>query len=166
MNKSFIASVVISITALGIACYSLFANTNDNVAFVNLKELFENFELKKQMQIEFDKTIELRKKELSQMKLNIENSVNAGRINSDTLTMFKNMYDSKAMEFRETNLALSQEMDLKIYKQLRIYLLQFMKQHRLTLVVAQSEEDLNIICEGNNVTKDAITFINKTFNDK
>lgn len=166
MNKGVVMSVIISIAALGISGYNIFSNKNQKVVFVNIKELFENFDLKKQMQSEFDKTVELRKGELSQMKMSIENSVNSGKINSDTLNLLKNMYDSKAMEFRETNMALSEEMDSKIYKQLRIYLLQYMKDENVSLIVSQSEEDLNLICNGQDVTKSAIVYVNKKYHDK
>lgn len=166
MNKGIVMSVIISIAALGISGYNIFSNREQKVVFVNIKELFENFDLKKQMQAEFDKTVELRKGDLSQMKMSIEKSVNAGRIDSDTLNILKNMYDSKAMEYRQTNIALSEEMDLKIYKQLRIYLLQYMNDENVSLLVSQSEEDLNLICNGQNVTKSAIVYINKKYNDK
>jgi len=138
MNKGIVMSDIISIAALGISGYNIFSNREQKVVFVNIKELFENFDLKKQMQA----------------------------IDSDTLSILKNMYDSKAMEYRQTNIALSEEMDLKIYKQLRIYLLQYMKDENVSLLVSQSEEDLNLICNGQYVTKSAIVYINKKYNDK
>lgn len=166
MQRNNIYTIIISIMALGLGVFNILSSTQKTIAFIDLKYVFENFEYKKELQIEFDKTIELRKNELQNLKTTIEKTASRSGFNRDSIEFFNQVYNSKAAEFRETNLALSREMDQKIYKQIRQYLTEFVKKEGLKMLVSQYEDDMNIIGDGTDKTKDVLSFINAKYHDK
>lgn len=152
--------------ALGLSVFSLLKGSGNSVAFIDLKHVFENFEYKKQLQTEFDKTVQLRKNELEQLKSSMEAVATRPGFNRDSIEYLNQVYNSKAAEFRETNLALSRDMDQKIYRQIRQYLSEYVKSNGLKMLVSQFEDDMNVVGDGTDKTKEVLEFINAKYHDK
>lgn len=166
-GKSPILALILSILALTISLIMFFRSSESDIVIVDIKYLFENFELKKQLQGEFDNTVSLRKRELDELNSNIQKYVSTGAINGDSLELMKQYLTSKASEYQETNVALSKELDNKIHTQLKHYLKEYLEKNGVEILVCETPDELNII--GNETrykTKEVLKYINESYKDQ
>jgi len=135
-------------------------------AFVDLKYLFENFEYKKQLEKDFEKVIAYRRKEMDSLEYDYNQFGLSGGDNKQLEDKGNYLYNKKK-EFQEANVALSQDFDKKIYKQLKQYIKEYAKIHDVELVIGEVEENLNVIGKGeDNINKEMLDFVNKKYNNK
>jgi Skp family chaperone for outer membrane proteins len=162
--KAIIASILISLAALSISLYVYYTGKKEFV-FVDLKYLFENFQYKKQLEKEFEIVLNYRRAEIDSLQLDIKDymSHSTDQAGLDAKTDYLNQ---RKRIFQEDNLALSRELDKKIYKQLKQYIREYARDNHIQLVIGELEDNLSVVGpEETNRNQELLEFINKKFNN-
>jgi Skp family chaperone for outer membrane proteins len=162
--KAIITSILISLAALSVSLYVYYTGKKEFV-FVDLKYLFENFQYKKQLEKEFETVLSYRRAEIDSLQLDIRDymSHSTDQAGLDAKTDYLN---NRKRVFQEDNLALSRDLDKKIYKQLKQYIREYARDHHIQLVIGEVEDNLSVV--GPDETKrneEILEFINQKFNN-
>lgn len=165
MKTNFL-TLSLSLIALVISVYVLLGRKQEYV-FVDLKYLFENFEYKKMLERDFDRVVTYRKQEIDSLELDYRMSYNSDSGNQTKLVQKADYLGYRKRQYQEDNLALSQELDKKIYKQLKAYIRDYAKEKDVQLVIGEMEDNLNMVGQDEqNQNNELVAFVNKKFNNK
>lgn len=173
MLKGKLISVILILGMLGIIIYLAMTHQKETkTGYINIKEVYSGFEMKKEMEKMYLKTKSGRDKILDSMKFELNNllkKVDAGN--------GKNATDVKAFEkkreeffqnknyFEEENEKLSQQYDQQILTQLNQYVKEYGEQHHFTMLLGNDSNGLVMFgSEDLNYTKEVISFINEKYN--
>lgn len=159
--------LIISVIALCIAIAG-FLNRNENeFAFVDIKYLFENFEYKKNAQKDFENVVNSRKLILDSLETDLRGIMQSSPDEEAMIEEKKVNIQTRYNEFREDNMAFSQELDKRIYKQLRIYMREYAKANEIDLVIGEMEDNLTLVGDGKeDKSKEILEYINMKYNNK
>lgn len=164
--------VVLSIIAIAISLYAIYicSKKTNKVAFVLVTELFNEFDLKKEMEKKYTEAKTARKKIIDSLEIDL--SVLVGRIqmktasNEDKLLFERKRFehDQKSKAFDEDNTFMSKQFDEQIVKQLNQYVSDFGKENHYDMIYGNTTDgSIMYGTDEFNVTKDVINYINKKY---
>lgn len=165
--------VILSVIAI---CLSVFVsvsfmNHRQKNAYVIIQELFENFELKKELEKNYAGVRNARKKILDSIQIDL--SVLSKRLSTtakpakEELDLFERKkleFNQKMQEYDQSNVQLTKEFDDKIILQLNQYISDYGKEYGYDMIYGNtSNGSIMYGNEKNNITKEVITFINQKY---
>jgi outer membrane protein len=165
----FIGAVLFTIAALLINN----AITRKKTGYVEIKELYNNFSLKKELENKFLEVKNARQKILDSLMLDlkfIENKIKTEKNNKNLTLEFENkkdVYLQKKQVFEEDNLKLTQQYDSEILSQLNQYIKNYGKENHYQYIYgADGTGFLLYADEAKNITKEVTGFINNNYQGK
>lgn len=165
--KSNWLAITLSIAAIVISLSGVLKKDNTNLCAVDLKYLFENFEYKKEMQKDFDQVIKYRSQYLDSLKQVYTILVQKPLENKERIAQMEYTIRGTSEEFKESSMMLSQDMDKKIYKQLKQYIREYMQSTGVKLVMGELEDQLGFVTvPSDEKTKEVMAFINNAYKNK
>lgn len=172
MKNKFTLSFYLSLLALALSCTAvfLFKKQEKKIAFVLITDLFNEFELKKEMETSYTKAKNARKRIIDSLEVDL--SVLAGRLQSkqvkqedkELFDRRRHEYEQKRKLFDEDNLYMSKQFDEQIIKQLNQYVSDFGKANQYDIIYGNtSNGSIMYGTDALNITKEVITFINNKY---
>ncbi len=164
--------VVLALLVLLLLIFQVYQlSRRENTAYINMKEVFNNFEYKKEMEVKLNKTTALRKTVLDSLKIQIEmlsvkswqnekeKEILAGRLNG-----LKQQYEYKQGQFEEENGALIDKYNQEIWDQLNQYIKDYGQGHQYTYIFGTNGDgNLMYAKENKDITKDVLNFVNNKY---
>lgn len=143
---------------------------SEKTGYVKMGELFEEFELKKQLTSQLEQTVSARKNILDSLKLNLEMmvvTIQGGTANDSLKNIFlysKEQFLKKQEQFEGENQRLQEEYDSQIWTQLNEYIEDFGEEKRLDYIFgANGTGTIMYGNESKDVTKEVVTYVNKKY---
>ncbi len=144
------------------------------MAFVDNIRLFNEFNLKKEIEKEITITSTARKNKLDSMRLSLElfrkQIESTKTINKDAVRNFetsKQQYLLKEEQMQEDNRAMARKGDEQVWKQLNEYVKEYGKQSGYEFLLGTNGEgNLMYANERNDVTSEVIKFVNEKYTGK
>jgi outer membrane protein len=170
MNKTWL--VIISLLVLVLLGLQLYDSLNKpQFAYVELKVVFEKFELKKELEQKLKQTLQARQKILDSLQSGL--NILARKIeaenekNSNDITLFEGRREEfirKKKEVEEDNYALTQKYDNQIYDRMNKYIADFGAEKKYTFIFGKNDAGYLIYgAEKINVTPEVSEYINKKY---
>ncbi len=169
-NKFFILFILMF---LSIVCYILFQHySKPQVGYIYIKDVYEGFEMKKQMEQKYLKTKKSRDNILDSLKfelnLLLKQIDSEKEKNPETIQKFEKKRDfflQKKTSFEEENAALTQQYDQEILTQLNQYVKDYGMQNNFSLLFgSDGNGSLMYGTEELNKTKEVLMFVNDKYN--
>lgn len=157
--------VIVLITSSFFSC-----TPKENTGFIKMGELFEAFQLKKELTTQLQQTVSVRNQLLDSMKLDLEMMVVAiqGGGASDSIknsfVTKKQVFLKKQEQFEMENTTLKQQYDHQIWTQLNEFIESFGKEKGLDYVFgANGSGAIMYGKDTKNVTQEAIDYVNQKY---
>lgn len=165
--ERYIIWVLLFLTIV-VVIFLAFENFNQNkIVFANTQEVYNSFEMKKELEKDYKKVVENRQNILDSLKFNIQTIYNLYQNNSKDKELeikyatLVNQYKQKNKEIEEDNSALSGQYDRQIWNQLNQYIKDFGKTNNYKIILgAFGNGSLLYMDENDNVTDDIIKYVN------
>ncbi|MBA3680481.1 MAG: OmpH family outer membrane protein [Bacteroidetes bacterium] len=173
MSSGSKIATILSITAIVVSVIIgiSFINHKQKTAYVVIQELFENFELKKELEKQYTGTRNARKKILDSLQIDL--SVLSKRLSSNSnppkeeIEIFERKkieFNQKMQEYDQSNVQLTKEFDDKIILQLNQYISEYGKENGYSMIFGNtSNGSIMYGDEKNNITKEVSTYINQKY---
>lgn len=158
---------------LSIICGWIFYEnkTVPNTGFIIIQEVYSGFDMKKEIEVKYNKTKNARDKILDSLELELK--ILARKIqsenekNKETIEQFnvkRDEFVQRKQTYEEDNAALTKQYDLEILTQLNQYVKDFGEKNNYTYVFGNDGNgSLMYALEANNITKEVIEFINAKY---
>lgn len=168
-NKNIFAFIsLICVVVLGITVLFLL---RDKTAYIDINQIYDNFTLKKELEVQLQTvkkeraaildTMELNLKVLSK-EIDIEKGSNRQKLN--TFSVKREIYLEKKQEFEETTIALLDDYKAKIWKQLKQYVKEYGDKKGYDYIYGVDDEyNFIYVNQSNNITKDVESFVNERY---
>jgi Skp family chaperone for outer membrane proteins len=156
-----------------VACFGFNYLTVEGVAYVNLHEVFDQFEMKKELQKDFDTRVSAEQKIIDESRMAVATlklrweSDRQNMALYDSLTTFWQMSELQEKE-RENSIALmTEEFDAQIHDQMQQYLDDFGKNKKVKILLGVMDNGTILhSANGVDLTKEAIEYVNEKYLDK
>jgi outer membrane protein len=161
MSKVLLGIIgALAIASLGWHIYDFEHRTE--VVFVSVPEVFNGFDMKKEMEKKFEATSEQRKLILDSLKFNFNQRFATEEPSS--LESLKREILFKEQQFEEGNAATLQDYNQQVLTQLNVYMKEFGEQHEYDIILgAQGTGSLIYAEQEKNVTAEMIEFVNARY---
>ena len=163
--KTYLPSIL---AVLALVLASIIYFTKDQVAFIDYNEVYNNCEMKKDLEKELERVTNLRKSSLDslQLQLNfISNQVKSNTGGQAKLTEFedmKSMYMNLEQQYKEENMRLKESYFGQIRSEISEKIKQYADANGYDFVFSlMGDGALQYGAEGKNITKDFQAFLNK-----
>ncbi len=176
LPKSLKKNVIFIISVLLLSCLIVFISKSyfkPKTGFVEIKELYNNFNLKKELEKKFMEVKNARQKIMDSLLLDIkftENKLKSDKKNNQVMVEFQNKKDfflQKKQSFEEDNLKLSQQYDAEILSQLNQYVRNYGGEHHFEYIFGTDGNGFLMYAEeSKNITKEMVEYINKNYQGK
>lgn len=162
----------IAIIALLIAVTTaaMFYKNKTKSGFVIISEVFNEFELKKEMAAKYEVTRNARKKILDSLQIDLSvlsRRLQSGQPSNEDKDLFERKridYGQKSQMFDEDNRQMSQQFDEQIVKQLNQYVADFGKEKHYDIIYGNTTNgSIMYGTDELNITKDVIAFVNSKY---
>ena len=172
MKNSGIVSLVISLLAIAFSGYVLYNSLANKVAYVELQTVFNDFEMTKQYKKKLEAVVSARKAISDSLQVTLKaqsRSINTAPNTSDEkvqdFVFNKEYYIERVKQFQEDNMALKQQYDTEINKQINQYVKDYGEKNGYRFIYgAEGSGVLMYAKEGDNISKEVIEYINKRYN--
>ena len=157
--------------------YTVFIElTNEKTAYVNINELYSEFTLKKDLELQLTSIQNNRQNLLDSLKLDLNslariitnNNLTPKDTSNELVKQFylkKQWYHNKSDKFIEQNEILAQEYNSQVLKQLTQYVEDYGRVKHYTFIYgATGEGNLMYADKSKNISKEVIEFINNKYN--
>jgi outer membrane protein len=175
MKRLFFLSLIVF--AIGAITLSVFQfATRPKIAYVDLAKIYNEFELKKQLETQLNVVQQVRQKTLDSLELGLKIiSRNLQNIdpdkNKEELQIKANEFDTrkqdylyKQQNFSADNSTLSQQYDQQIWKQLNQYVKDYGDAHGYTYILGgDGSGNVMYSSKGLDITEELITYTNERF---
>lgn len=169
MKNKISLSTVLSIIAIALAVFSAYAVSKQNrkIGYVLVTDLFNEFDLKKEMETKYTNARNARKKIVDSLEIDL--SVLSGRIkmnkaSEEDKVLFERKrieYEQKMQMFDQDNTFMSKQFDEQIIKQLNQYVSDFGKENKYDIIYGNtSSGSIMYGTDDLNITKPVISYIN------
>jgi outer membrane protein len=173
MNKPSFANKLYPLILLiiGVTFTIIYVNNNTpKIGYVVIQDVFNDFELKKELQKKLENVKGYRQKIVDSLRIDltilskkIQTNI-ASKEEKDLFDRKKLEYNQKMQIFEEDNLALTKQYDKEIITQLNQYVTDYGKKYNFDLIHGNNSD--GSLMYGNdkyNVTKEVSAFINEKF---
>jgi outer membrane protein len=169
IKRIFNIVIVIAILALGAGLISMNCKA-PKTAYVEISKIYNEFQLKKELETSYDKTLSARKSLMDSVELHLRSlyaQVESGNREKQLLQEFefkKQDYVSMQQKFEEDNTILKQQYNEQIMKQLNEYVTAYGKEQEYTYILgAEGSGTIMFADEAQNVTTEVIKYINEKY---
>jgi outer membrane protein len=171
MVKKNVLLVGCCIVIAGLLVFAFIKCKNEKTAYVNISKVYQEFELKKELEAKMLKVKNVRTAQIDSLELNLKvlsRQINAEKGKDKTRIALFNVqreaYQAKKQQFEEDNQAMIKEYDQQIYKQMTQYVLDFGKDRGYKYIFgADGSGNLMYADESNDITIEVSAFINKRY---
>jgi outer membrane protein len=165
-NKWLMATFTTSVIALIGFVYLFVQISNNKTAYIDLGQVFNEFELAKELNNKLTNTVQQRKTVIDSLELRLKLSyekLQNGPINDD-FKLMQRSYQIKKEAFEEQNQMQAEEYDGQIWKQLNTYVNEYAKAHKLDILLGGKGDGTLMYASANkDRTKEVIAFVNKKY---
>lgn len=158
-----------SVLAILILLFAWNQYSTPKYAYIDIKEVYDGLELKKELEKNYSQTVESRQKVLDSLAFQIKIyerkfQRNGKKLNDEIYNIMVADYYEKKKNFTEDNDALAQKMDEKILGQINQYIKEYGEVNHYTFIFGASGNGAIMYAkECKNVTKSFVGFINKQY---
>jgi len=146
--------------------------TITKIAYININELYENFEMKKELEVKYQQIINARNKELEVVKQRIatlekELESESGDVSNNVLQLAKEqkLLHNKSIVNNQLNDQLRSDYQHKALKQLDDYIKKFGQQNNLSLILGANGNGRVLYADdAANITEQVTDYVNKMHN--
>jgi outer membrane protein len=172
MKHLSIVSLVCAFAALAIGGYAVYTSLESKVAYIDLQNVFNDFEMTKQYKKKLEAVVGARKNIADSLQLNLKaksRSIDAAAKASDQdvedFVYNKEYYIEKVKQFQEDNLALKQQYDAEINKQITQYIKDYGEKSGYRYIFGADGSGIVMYAEQqDNISKEVTEYINKRYN--
>ncbi len=160
--KKYTISIIALILGLVSLLLTYYLHSNkEKTAFVLLNDMYQKFELTKELEKKIE-AIELQRKNiLDSIKFN---AMAAEKSNSKEFENLKQLYFYKEQEFEKSNEQVKQQFDEQIWKQINQYLSDYGKEYKYTYIHgANGNGSMMYVDEKKNITEQVLKYINNKY---
>lgn len=167
MNRlQLIFNIVIVSLVIAVPVFLFFQN--ERIAYVNTSEVYNDFQLKKDLELKLKDITQARKIIADSLKLNLQmlaNSMDQKNVEAvNKFNLMREQYLQKEKQFKEDNENLVQTYTDQIWKQLNQYIKDFGVSHNYKYIFGvNGEGTLMYADEAENITKDIQQYVNDKF---
>lgn len=163
---------VVAVLALGLSGLALYKAVYGNkVGYIELATVFNDFEMTKEYKKKLDVVVNARKTITDSLELNLKAQSRAlsggGKVSNAAAEDFqynREVYIEKAKQYQEDNMALKQQYDTEINKQLNQYIKEYGDKHHYRYIYgAEGSGVLMYAIEGDNISKEVTHYINERY---
>jgi len=165
-------SPVLILLSIGIGIAALYnsLSTKHKIGYVVIQEVFNEFNLKKELEKKYDGVRNARKKILDSIQIDL--SILSKKIETKTATEEeKNIFERKRMEyaqkgraFDEDNVVLTREYDSQIIKQLNQYISDYGKENGYDMIYGNTTSGSILYGDKKyNITKEVSVYLNEKY---
>lgn len=164
--------IVVLLAILVLAVFAFMRNEPVKIVYVNLDQLFNGFQMKKELESDFQSKTNQVQKELDHLKLKIsiykeKLETQLSKLYMDSLTSANARFAELSVLYEENYMTLKEQYDSQIQTQLQTYMLDFGKTKGYDLVITNLNGSTVIYGDnGVNVTEEALQFINQKYAGK
>lgn len=140
------------------------------IVYIDSEKVFTGFQLKKELEVDFDKVRGARQNILDSIANNMQKLSNeAGdhptQTQVDNFQKQKDDYLAKKKQFDEDNQAYVEKLDNQIWEQMEQYIQDYGEEHKLSYVLGKTGRG-NVLYskKGQDVTEEVIKYINERYN--
>jgi len=170
MSKS-ILTIILLVTTVSLSMHLYQYYNRPKYACVNIKEAFEKFDMKKELEANFLESKKAREKildslvyDLQALSTKIEGHGGSDRKDLELFEMKRDYYITKKKEIDEDNLKQTAKYDEQIITQLKEYIKVYSTDNNYTMVFGQDNNGSVMFAESeNNITEEVIQFINMKY---
>ena len=179
MRKENIVLLLLAIIGITIGSYSLWKTSSvekeiEKSAYVNLKELFEGFEMKKELALSLKKDLSQKQNELDSLLFQLQafnNKLNSIKSNDKgealKFQQMQNYYVQQKNAFDEYQYAKTQQFDNQIIEQMTQYIKDFGSDSDYEYIYGlNSNGNIMYAREHKDITKEVLQFINNKYQGK
>jgi Skp family chaperone for outer membrane proteins len=156
-----------------IVCFGFNYFSEDGVAYVDLQEVFEEFEMKKELQKDFESRVASEQKLLDEARLSVAGlklrweSDRGNKLLYDSLTTLWQLSELQEEEHERRIAQMTDEFDTQIHDQLSQYLDDFGGARKVKLLMGVMDNGTVLHSDtAIDLTKDAIEYVNEKYLDK
>lgn len=153
--------------------YSFVSKQETKISYVNWVELFDGFQMKEELESDYQAKIAVGKKELDSLSLSLQvmderwkrDTTNMSLL--DTLKTMWGRYQQLSKKVEQISVDVKAEYDAQIQKQMMQYLKEFGEEKDYDLLLGVMDESGVIYSKDNyQATSEALSYINKKYNDE
>ena len=166
--KKYTVLVIVLGTIVSLFVCFLFFN-KEKTAYVDIKKIYEEFEMKKELAEKITKVQSVRNRILDSLEMELKilsQKINLKKTEEDvaTFNVKREAFFSKKQLFQEDNQATIQDYDAKILKQLNQYIDDYGKQNNYVYILGYSGNgELLYADKRKNISDELILFINQKY---
>jgi Skp family chaperone for outer membrane proteins len=157
---------------LGTFLVTWFANQR-TIAFVNLETVFSGFEMRKELQKDFDQAMKQKQVILDSAKMNLASLKVKWEANRDDQVLYEQLMnawqrnETQSEELEESMAQMTKTFDDQIQQRLQLYLKEFGENKHLDLLMGVMNNGTVLYnSEGIDYTQQAIEYVNEKYLDK
>lgn len=166
-NFAKVSVFLISVISLIVSLYLLFERNGGAVVYYDSEEVFKNFEMTKELKLEYEKVYNHRKQIIDSLELDLRllsNNVSKGTIGREILEYKGSEYETRKQMFEEDNAGLSAKYDQQIWSRITQYSKEFGEKYGYSCILgANGNGVLMYGDEKNNITDQFIKYINEHY---
>jgi len=172
--KPLIITVLLSCLMSTIAVLVYHRFYEKKMAYIDIKKVFDGFQMKADLEIKYKEIEKNRNKILDSLAFNLkimskhfneaENRSSITKSEAQQFEYRREEYVKLRDQYREENAALSQKYDHQILTRLTQYMIEYGKKHHYNMIFgADGNGTLMYANEANNISEDVIVYINNNY---
>ncbi len=175
MKKNIITYLSISVSLAAISISLIMWLNKPKTAYVDLGKVYNEFQLKKELEGKLLQVHTLRQNQIDSMKLDLnvlarnvqsENAKNKTELQNQFIER-RRQYAAKEKEFAEENERLTQEYDEQLWKQLNTYVKEYGKDNNFKYIFGAEGSGSIMYASGvDNITSQIVTYVNSKYQGK
>ena len=170
MSKSILSAILL-VTTLSLSIHVYQYYNRPKYACVNIKEAFEKFDMKKELEASFIESKKVREKildslvfDLQTLSSKIESQKGTVQTDVELFEIKREYYIKRKKEIEEDNLKQTEKYDTQIITQLKEYIKVYCDDNSYTMVFGEDNNGSVMFAENeNNITDEVIEFINMKY---
>ena len=170
MAKGFIISNIIGIVIAGVLVAVYFKSTEKRMAFVKIGKVYDEFQMKKDLETKYTTVDKTRKNLMDSLELDLKllsNKLEQGSRDQNLMLEFetkKQNYLLKKKQFEEDNNAMASQYTQQIMKQLNTYVGDYGKEKKFTYILGAEGSGVIMHADpSEDITEDVILYVNSKY---
>ena len=167
-NSKVLGTILAFVVIISISAFFYSFKYSQKTAYVNITEVFNQFDFKKQMEKKYLATKQSRDRILDSLKFNLQaisNRLNTPGYKNDTLINYFNLkkdeFYQKSNIFENDNLNYSKQLDAEVLSQLNQYIKDYGKENKYDYVFGtDGNGSIMYAIEKRDITKEVVDYIN------
>jgi outer membrane protein len=169
-KKYIIITILVFTTSIAFLAFTSIENKS-KTAFIEIGDVFNNFEMKKEMEKRFDETKNTRQRILDSLAVNLKilsNKIDSKKADQHEIEKYeaqRQLYFQRMKQFEEDNQHLSEDYDNKIINQMNQYIKDYGNKYGYEYIFGNDKNgSLMFAMESRNISTEVIKYINERYN--